>query len=187
MAESRPWGNPTPTPPLPLFGRGGPTPLSMGDVRRAKDSRGTIRRIWGYLRRQRLALAVTGALVVGSTATNLLGPYLLGEAIDRNILTGDLPGLARVCLLMLGVYALGSLFTYLQSYVMASASQRTVRDLRNDLFAKLQTLPLRTFDQRAHGDLMSCLTNDVENVNLVLSDSLTQLVSGVLSMIGVAA
>jgi ATP-binding cassette subfamily B protein len=160
--------------------------LSFGDGGRAKDSRGTIRRVWGYLSRQRLALVVTGLLVLGSTTTTLLGPYLLGKAIDGYILKGDLAGLAQLLLLMLGVYALGSLFTYLQSYVMARAAQRTVRDIRGDLFAKFQTLPLRTFDQRPHGDLMSRLTNDVENINLVLSDSLTQLVSGVLSMVGVA-
>jgi ATP-binding cassette subfamily B multidrug efflux pump len=172
-------------PPLP-FGRGGPGAFVV-TIERAKDTRGTIERIWGYLRRQRLALALTALLVVGSTAVNLVGPYLLGQAIDRYILRHDLAGLAGLLWLMVGVYALGSLFTYLQSFVMAGAAQRTVRDLRDDLFAKLQSLPLRTFDQRAHGDLMSRLTNDVENVNLVLSDSLTQLVSGVLTMIGVAA
>jgi ATP-binding cassette subfamily B protein len=169
-----------------MFGRGGFGPFT-GKIERAKDRRGTVLRIWLYLRRQRGALILTGFLVLGSTATNLLGPYLLGRAIDQFILAHDLPGLGRLCFLMLGAYLLGALFTYLQSYVMAGAAQRTVRDLRNDLFAKLQTLPLRTFDQRPHGDLMSRLTNDVENVNLVLSDSLTQLAAGILSMIGVAA
>ncbi len=143
--------------------------------------------MWGYLRRQKAALIVTGVMVAGTVVLNLLGPYLLGRAIDRYILPGDLPGLARISLLMLGVYATNSLLTWLQSYVMAGASQRTVRDIRNDLFAKLQTLSLRFFDQRAHGDLMSRLTNDVETINLVLSDSLTQLVSGILSTVGVAA
>ena len=70
---------------------------------------------------------------------------------------------------------------------MAGAAQRTVRDIRNDLFAKLQALPLRFFDQRAHGDLMSRLTNDVENINQVLADGVDQLIAGVLSMVGVAA
>jgi len=78
-----------------------------------------------------------------------------------------------------------SLLTWLQSYVMAGASQRTVRDIRNDLFASSRRYRLRFFDQRAHGDLMSRLTNDVENVNQVLADGVVQVVSGVLSMIGV--
>lgn len=169
-----------------MFGRGGWGP-PVGKPQRAKDLRGTVLRIWSYLRRQKSALLITALLILGTTGLTLLGPYLLGEAIDRYILKGDLVGLARISLLMLGTYALNSLFTWLQSYVMAGASQRTVRDIRNDLFAKTQTLPLRFFDQRAHGDLMSRLTNDVENINLVLSDSLVQLMSGLLSMIGVAA
>jgi ATP-binding cassette, subfamily B, multidrug efflux pump len=176
---------PPPPPPLP-FARGSPGTF-VGKIERAKDTTGTIGRIWKYLRRQRLALALATTLVIGSTGVGLVGPYLLGQAIDRYILNHDLSGLARLLALMLLVYAVSALLTYLQSYVMAGAAQCTVRDMRNDLFAKLQTLPLRTFDQRPHGDLMSRLTNDVENVNLVLSDSLTQLVAGVLSMIGVVA
>ena len=99
---------------------------------------------------------------------------------------GDLPALARTCALMLVVYALSSFFTWVQAYVMAGASQRTVRDLRNDLFENLQTLSLRFFDQRAHGDLMSRLTNDMENISMVLAQGVTQLVSGVLTLVGVA-
>ncbi len=174
-------------PKLALPGRGGGANRFGGKVERAKDTRGTIRRIWGYLQQQRTALLLTAALVTGSTLLNLLGPYLLSRAIDRYIGSGDLPGLARLCLLMLGVYASSSLLTWLQSFVMAGAAGRTVRDIRADLFARTQTLPLRFFDRRAHGDLMSRLTNDVENINLVLTDSATQLVSGVLGMIGVAA
>jgi ATP-binding cassette subfamily B protein len=158
----------------------------MGPVPKAKDPRGTVRRLWGYLRRQRAALILTAVLVVGTTGLNLMGPYLLGQAIDAFILRGDLPGLARIALLMLAVYALTSLLTWAQSYVMAGASQRTIRDLRKDLFDKMQGLSVRFFDQRAHGDLMSRLTNDVENVNQVLTDGVVQIVAGVLTTIGVA-
>jgi ATP-binding cassette subfamily B protein len=158
----------------------------MGEAQRARDVRGTVRRLWGYLRRQRGALAATAALVVATSALTVAGPYLLSMAIDRYIIPGDLPGLARISLLMLAVYALTSLLTWLQSYVMVAAAQRTVRDLRADLFDRLQALPLRFFDQRAHGDLMSRLTNDVESVNLVLADGVIQIISGVLGMVGVA-
>jgi len=161
-------------------------PRQFGKVEHAKDRRGTIRRLWGYLKHQRNALILTAAMVVVTTALNVLGPYLLGLAIDKYVLTHDLPGLAWICLLMLAAYALNALLTWLQSYVMAGAAQRTIRDLRADLFKKLQSLPLRFFDQRAHGDLMSRLTNDIENVNQVLADGIVQIVSGVLSMIGVA-
>jgi ATP-binding cassette subfamily B protein len=187
MAESRAQRDGNPQPPLPFPGRGGPGMRPMAEVVRPRDARGTVRRIWGYLRRQKRALILTALMVVASTGLNLLGPYLLGRAIDAYILRGDLPGLVRISLLMAGVYTLTSLLTWLQTYVMAGAAQRTVRDIRNDLFSRTQRLPLRFIDQRAHGDLMSRLTNDVENINLVLTDSVAQIVSGVLTTVGVAA
>jgi ATP-binding cassette subfamily B protein len=185
MTERRTQPGQTAAEPPPLLGRMGPRPI--GQVEHAKDKRGAILRLWGYLRRQKAALMLTAAMVAVTVVLNVLGPYLLGLAIDGYVISGDLPGLARICALMLGVYALNSLLTWLQSYVMAGAAQRTVRDIRNDLFGRLQALPLRFFDQRAHGDMMSRLTNDVENVNQVLADGVVQVVSGALSMIGVAA
>jgi len=123
--------------------------------------------------------------VAATTGLQLAGPYLLGIAIDDYILIGDLPGLMRICGLMLAVYALISLLTWFQTYVMAAAAQRAVAAIRNDLFEHEQTLSLRFFDRRSHGDLMSRLTNDVENVSMVLAQSVTQLVSGLLSLVGV--
>jgi ATP-binding cassette subfamily B multidrug efflux pump len=173
--------------PPPILGRRGPHgPRGMGDGERARDTRGTMLRLWSYLRRQRGPLVVTAVMVLLTTVLTLLNPFLLGKAIDEYILKGNLPGLARVCLLMLAVNAANSLLSWLQAYVMATASQRTVRDIRYDLFAKLQTLSLRYFDQHSHGDLMSRVTNDIENINTVLSSSVVQLFSGVLTMLGVA-
>ena len=79
----------------PLLGRMGPGPRPIGTVERAKDTRGTVRRLWGYLRRQKGALIVTAALVVVTTILTVLGPYLLGHAIDAYVLPGDLPGVHR--------------------------------------------------------------------------------------------
>jgi ATP-binding cassette subfamily B multidrug efflux pump len=116
-----------------LLGRGGP-PVP-GKIERARNVREAVGRVSGYPRRPRTGLTVTVVLVAASTGLNLLGPYLLGRAIDRYILAHDLPGLARIGGLMLATYALAALLTYLQSYVMAGAAQRTIRDLRADLFA----------------------------------------------------
>ena len=91
--------------PPPLLGRFGPGQRHMGPVERAKNRRGTVRRLWGYLRRQRQALLLTVALVAGSSALTVAGPYLLGYALDTYVLPGDLPGLARISGLMLGIYA----------------------------------------------------------------------------------
>ncbi len=173
--------------PPPILGRMGFGPMRMpGKVEKAQDTRGTVARLWSYLRRQRAALLITALLVIGSTAINVILPHLLGHAIDAYIVPGDLPGLAGICLLMSGLYASGAALTWLQSYIMAGAAQRAVRDIRNDLFDRLQVLPLRFFDQRPHGDLMSRLTNDVESVNQALSDGVVQVVSGALSMIGIS-
>jgi ATP-binding cassette subfamily B multidrug efflux pump len=172
----------------PIMGRGGP-PMGhlMGKAEPAKDLRGTLLRLWRYLRRQRAALLATAVIVVLNTGLTVLGPYLLGVAIDEALTPGDLPLLARVGALMLGVYALSALLTWAQTFIMAGAAQRTVRDLRTDLFDRLQELPLRFFDSRPHGDLMSRLTNDVEMINTVLSESVTQLVAGLLSLVAIAA
>jgi ATP-binding cassette subfamily B protein len=165
---------------------GGP----MGHLRRpkerAKDVQGTLRRIWDYMKRQKGALAITALLVVFSSGLGTLGPYLMGRTIDEYIDTGDLVGLARMAVLMLSVYVSEALVSWLQTYVMAQASQQAVNDIRDDLFAKLQTLSLRFFDQRTHGELMSRLTNDVENISNVLTSGVSGLLSNLLSLVGVA-
>ena len=168
--------------------RGGPPHrYLLSEKERARDTRSTVRRLWEYLKHQKGGLIGTAVLVATTSGVGLLGPYLMGKAIDEYILTGDLPGLARMALLMVGVYVTTSLTTWLQTYVMAGVAHRTVRDIRNDLFAKLQTLSLRFFDQHTHGDLMSRLANDVENISNVLAEGVAQLISSVLSLIGVAA
>jgi ATP-binding cassette, subfamily B, multidrug efflux pump len=165
---------------------GGP----MGHLRhkeRAKNVRGTLLRIWDYVRAQKQALILTGILVAVSSGLDVLGPYLMGRAIDTFILGGDLEGLGGMIALMLAVYVGSALASWLQTYVMAEATQQAVTNIRNDLFAKLQTLSLRFFDQRSHGELMSRLSNDVENISNVLTSGITGLLSSVLSLVGVAA
>ena len=157
----------------------------MRPKEQAKDTRRTLLRIWGYLKHQKWALIGTVVLVAVNSGLGLMGPYLMGKAIDQFILENDIPGLARTALLMIGIYLLTSFTIWLQTYVMSGASQRTIRDIRNELFAKLQTLSLRFFDQRTHGELMSRLSNDIENISRILTQSVTQLVSSTLSTIGV--
>jgi ATP-binding cassette subfamily B protein len=164
----------------------GPGPRPLATVQHAGNARATMARLWGYLSHQKAALLLVSFLVAASAGLTLLGPYLLGRVIDGYILRRDVSGLARLCALMLAVYALSSLLTWAQSYLMAGVAQRAVRDIRRDLFAHVQKLPLRFFDTHAHGDLMSRLTNDVENVNQVLTDSVTGLVSGLLGLVGAA-
>jgi ATP-binding cassette subfamily B multidrug efflux pump len=168
----------------PGRGPGGPWMMMSGG--KAKDARGTLQRLWIFLRRQAWGLIAILALVALTSGLSLLGPLLLGQAVDELVPGNDFSGLARTVLSMVALYVTMSATVWLQSYLMASVAQRTVRDIRSDLFRKLQTLSLRFFDQHTHGELMSHLTNDVENVSNVLNQGVTQLFSSVLSTIGVA-
>jgi ATP-binding cassette subfamily B multidrug efflux pump len=152
---------------------------------RVKDTRGTLKRLWWYLRHQRMGLITAITLVVLSTGLNLVGPYLMGRAIDDYIIPGDMDGLGRLVLIMGGVYVVFSAVQWLQGVIMAGVAQRTVHHIRRDLFAKLQKLPLRFFDQRPHGDTMSRVTNDVETLSQILTEGTTQILSSVLTGVGV--
>ena len=174
--------------PPPILGRFGPgAPPSSKPKERAKNTRQTVWRLWTYLGRQRWSLLLIALMVVASAGLDLLGPFLLGRAIDQYIIPRDLPGLARIAAWMLTVYAASSLLNWGQNFLTIGMAQRALRDIRADLFGALGRLPLRFFDTRSHGDLMSRLTNDVESINAVLSGSVTQIVSGLLSAVGIAA
>ena len=166
-------------------GPGGPAGRFMGEKPRARDTRGTTRRIWGYLRRRKGALALAAFLIVITTGLSLVGPYLMGKVIDDAIVHGDMGRLEQLVLALVGVYLASSALTWAQAWVMAGVAQSALFDIRTDLFDKLQILELRFFDERPHGETMSRLTNDVDNINQVLTESVTQIVSGVLTAVGV--
>jgi ATP-binding cassette subfamily B protein len=169
-----------------VFGRGGGRHGMFMEKKRAENPKGTLLRIWSYLQQQKTALIGTILLIAVTSGLGVLGPYLMGIAIDAYILDRDLAGLARIALLMIAVYVASSVTIWLQTYIMVGASQRAIRNMRQDLFDALQTLSLRFFDQHPHGELMSRLSNDVENINAVLTNSVTSLISSVLSVLGVA-
>ncbi|MBW1805386.1 MAG: ABC transporter ATP-binding protein, partial [Deltaproteobacteria bacterium] len=135
---------------------------------------------------QRKGLLLVVLFVAATTGFGLLGPYLMGRAIDGYIMKGDLSGLARIAFLMIAIYITTAVTTWLQAFIMAGVSQRAVRDIRKDLFGKLQTLSLSFFDKQPHGELMSRLANDVENISNVLNESIVQFITGILMVIGVA-
>lgn len=151
---------------------------------RAKHTGATIRRIWNYLNRQRSALVMVYIFTLLSSLIALFGPYLIGVTIDNYIVPKDYAGLIQICLIMLAIYLLGALITWVQAYVMTGLSQRTVLALRKDLFAKYQQLPISFFDQRSNGELMSRATNDIENVSTTLNQSVTQLLSSIVTLAG---
>lgn len=160
-------------------GRGAAVPIV-----RAKNQMATIKRIWVYLNRQRAGLITVYVFTVLNAIVSLIGPYLIGKAIDTAIIPHDFDGLVRICLLLLGIYVLGSVVAWVQAYVMTSVSQNTVSELRRDLFSKYQQLPVQYFDEHANGELMSRATNDIENVSNTLNQSVTQLLNSLITLSG---
>lgn len=157
-----------------------------GPVVKARDSKGTIKRIWGYLEKQKIALIAASGFVIISTLLNLIAPYLIGVIIDKYIIPKDLDGTLRFLVLLALVYTASSIFTWLQTFLMVRVSLKTIQTLRQELFIKFQTLSLRFFDKRTHGDLMSRVTNDIESLNNALSQSVIQIFSSILMVSGVA-
>ena len=166
-------------------GGAGPKGRIPGPVAKTKDPKATLWRIWLYMKKQRVRLMVSVVLVILSSLLSLLGPYFIGVIIDHYILPRDVSGTIRMVWLLVGIYAATSIITWFQSYVMVDLSLNTIKTLREDLFEKLQALSLRFFDQHKHGELMSRFTNDLEQLNQALSQSVIQFVSSLLTIIGV--
>jgi ATP-binding cassette subfamily B protein len=195
----RPQGPPAATPPRtppPLFGNRPIGGLGV-PTQKAKDFRGTIARLSGYLRPHRTALVVV--LIAGALGTifSVLGPKILG-LVTTKIFEGYLakqsgaPGagidfayIRRLLALLVGLYMLGNAFTYLMQYLMAGIAQRTVYALRREVEAKFDRLPLKYFDSHTHGELMSRAVNDLDSISSTLQQNLTQLLTSVLSLIGI--
>ncbi|MCM3667937.1 ABC transporter ATP-binding protein/permease [Mesobacillus maritimus] len=162
----------------------GPRGVS-GPVEKAKDWKGTLKRIWRYIEKQKAPLVASILFVILSTLLGLVGPYLIGVIVDEYIIPKDLAGTIRWLVVLAVVYFLVALFTWLQSFMMVRVSLQTIRDLRQDLFEKFHSLSLRFFDKHSHGDLMSRVTNDIESLNAALNQSVIQIFSTVLMATGV--
>jgi len=154
-------------------------------IEKARHPRSALARLTGYLRPFRPALLLVFALVVAYTLLGLVGPYLMGVAIDRFIGARQAAGLAGIAAWMLAAYLLHNLFQAVASWVMADISQRALKRLRSDLFEHLQTLSLSFFDRNPAGELMSRLTNDIDAINAAVSQNVIALVASVLSMAGI--
>ncbi|MFF3102031.1 ABC transporter ATP-binding protein [Viridibacillus arvi] len=159
-------------------------PQFRGPVVKPKNQKQTLKRIWDYVKQQRLQLIGAIFLVILTTVLSLAGPLLIGIIVDDYIIPKDLSGTAQMLFVLAGVYVLTSIFTWLQTYVMINAALKTIQKLRLDLFEKLHSLSLRFFDKRSQGDLMSRVTNDIDNLNVALSQSVVQIVSSILTLIG---
>lgn len=149
-----------------------------------KNTRKTLLRLCSYLGKYKGLLFVAAICVAFTTLGTVYATSLIGVAIDRYIMVFDFAGLWKLCLVLAGIYITSSLATWLSGFLMLKVGQETVASLREEIFAKFQRLPLRYFDQTTHGELMSRVTNDVDNVSMCLNSSLSQILQSVLTVIG---
>jgi len=166
-------------PPMGPRGHGMP-----GAFERPQEVYKTIRRLLMYLKNRRLALLLTIFLMLVSTFSMLAGAYFLKPLINNYILPGNFEGLLNALILLGGIYLAGVVSVYLQNRLMIQIAQKTTNTLRQDLFVKMQGLPLKYYDTHSHGDLMSRFTNDLDNVQLALEQSVLQLISSFLTFVG---
>lgn len=162
----------------------GPHQLHRKKAEKIKDIKGTIKRLLGYLIEKKFNIFIVFILCFVTTLISILGTRLNGYTIDKFIETGDMNGLAFICIILVLMYLVNIFSTYYQNIVMVKISQRVSAQIRKELFTALQKLPLKYFDNNSSGDLMSRLTNDVDNINTTLSQSVTQLFSGIINVVG---
>lgn len=158
--------------------------------KRSNTARGivpTIRRIWAYLADQRSLLILVLLMVVASSALGLLGPFLIGWGIDEYFATESTDGFIYLLVGLGVVYGLHSLTLWFQSYWMIGIAQKTVYTMRKQLFTHFHKLSIDFFNKRQHGELMSRVTNDIENVSATLNSSVIQIFSSVLTLVGTLA
>ena len=154
---------------------------------RAKDAKGTMKRLLKYVSEQLPRVIFISVLCAITALISILTNRIAGVAIDDYIAVGDMAGLAKLCLGLLAIYLVNIVCSYLQNTNMIVVAQKTSFKLRKDLFAALSRLPLKYFDSHSSGDIMSRLTNDVDNISNTLSQSVTQLFSGIINIIGTLA
>lgn len=170
--------------PHDITGRSGPNARLYMEKTEIKDVKETLKRIIMYLGKRWHILLIVFVCAFVTTLITIIGIQLNGYTVDEFISNKDIAGLARICIIMILIYFVSAFSTYMQNFLMIRVAQKTSASIRSDLFSSLQKLPLNYFDTHSSGDLMSRLTNDVDNINLTLSQSVVQLFSGVVSIVG---
>ena len=168
---------------------GGPGGGPRGGFGKPKDLKGTALRMFSYITRRPLLLIAALACVVAASIANLAGTYMMRpiiNGIEDALKNGSaaIPGLLTSCAQLMAIYVVAAITTYLQANLMAQLAQKGCNILRRELFDRLQELPLSYFDAHTHGQLMSRFTNDADNVQIALEQSLVQLFSSAITFVG---
>ena len=154
---------------------------------RPMDIKGTFRKLMGYVGRYKGSLVLVAVCLVVSSGASVATSYMLKPLLNSYIIPGDFPGLFKMLLLMGGLFALSSLCSYAYARIMVHVAQHTVAALRQDLFDRLQELPVSYYDRHQSGDLMSRFTNDIDTISEMLNSSFASIISNVLTFVGTVA
>ena len=146
--------------------------------------KGTFKKLMRYVGRYKGSLVLVAVCLIVSSVASVATSYMLKPLLNNYIIPGDFPGLFRMLLLMGGLFALSSLCSYAYARIMVHVAQHTVAALRQDLFDRLQELPIRYYDRHQSGDLMSRFTNDIDTVSEMLNSSFASIISNVLTFVG---
>jgi ATP-binding cassette subfamily B protein len=177
--------------------RGGRGDNPIGrDSERSKDFKGTVIKLLRFLKPFYGGLAIVLLFAVLSTGFSIFGPKILGNAVDvlfdgvfgtiTHTAAGvDFHRLFRILLFLLGIYLFSALFNYLQEYIMSGLSGKIIRKMREDASVKLHKLPLKFYDTRSYGDILSRITNDIDTISSTLQQSIVQIVTSTITLIGI--
>lgn len=184
--------------PIRGLGRGPGSHRSMFmPVEKAKDLKGTLRRLLAYLKPYRVKLIITFLAAMVSTFFSIISPKVMGQATTKlfegfllkmkNVPNAaiDFKYILHIIFILIGLYVISAIFNYIQQYLMVDVAQNTVYQMRKDIDSKLSRLPLKYFDGRTHGEILSRVTNDIDLVSNTLQQSITQLITAIVTLIGI--
>ncbi|MEE8031366.1 ABC transporter ATP-binding protein [Clostridioides difficile] len=174
----------------------GPMGKYMGAGQKANDFKGTMRKLIAYLSKFKISIILVIVFAIGSASFSIVGPKILGKATTK-IFEGlvskvsggnvgiDFNAIGKILTFLLFLYLISALFSFIQGFIMSGISQKVSYNLRKEISAKLDRLPMKYFDTKTHGEILSRITNDIDTLNQSLNQSMTQLITSVTTMIGV--
>lgn len=176
---------------------GGGPPIMGRSTEKIRDLKGSLRKLLIYLKPYRKRLVWVFAFAVFSTTFSVLGPKILGFAVDK-LFQGflakinhipnaaiDFKSITSILSILLAIYLASALFNYIQEYMMAGVSQKMIQQMRNDVSQKLHRLPLKFFDTKTHGEILSRVTNDIDTISTTFQQSLVQVITSAITLIGI--
>ncbi|MGN0143705.1 MAG: ABC transporter ATP-binding protein [Clostridium sp.] len=178
----------------PMAGMG-PMGGMRGEKVKAKNFKGSMRKLFKYLFEYKLSIGFVVIFAIGSTVFSIVGPKILGNAtteIFNGILsklsggTGiDFTKIGRILITLLGIYFISTIFSFIQGFIMTGVSQKLTYRLRKEMVEKINRMPMDYFDRRTHGEVLSRITNDIDTLNQSLNQSMTQIITSVATIIGI--